>query len=103
MHNDYSRLRIISAGVKSFVRQDSQQRVDIPCKWRIPNDGMLEILPHIGDGVVIESSLKALRVLVEEQYPTFDMFDEETRGWVGSAGLGNWVVRFAPGNEAGGQ
>jgi len=72
-NNDYTRLRMISAGVKAFVRQDSQQRSEITCKWRIPSEGISEIIPHIGEGVVRESNIRELRVLVEEQYPPVRM------------------------------
>lgn len=68
-NNDYTRLRVISAGVKALVRQDSQNRTEIECKWRVPSDGISEILPHVGEGVVRESTIRELRVLVEEQYP----------------------------------
>lgn len=69
-NNDYSRLRIISAGVKAFVRQDSQNRTEIGCKWRIPGEGVAEVLPHVGDGVVKVATIEDLRVLVEHAYPS---------------------------------
>jgi multisite-specific tRNA:(cytosine-C5)-methyltransferase len=69
-NNDPSRLRIVSAGVKGFVRQDSQSRTDIACKWRVPNEGMLEVLPHVSEGVVKEVTLRELKVFVGENYPT---------------------------------
>lgn len=68
-NNDYTRLRIISAGVKALTRQDSQARTDIGCKWRIPSEGVLELIPHIGAGVVKEVGIRELKVLLEEQYP----------------------------------
>lgn len=76
LNNEYSRLRVITAGVKAFVRQDSQAKRDvddewrIECKWRIPNEGVGEIVPHIGEGVVRDVGLDVLKVLLEEQYPT---------------------------------
>jgi len=69
-NNDYSRLRLISAGVKAFVRQDSQNRSGIKCKWRIPSEGVLEVLPHVPEGVVVDATLAELRVFVEGQYPS---------------------------------
>jgi multisite-specific tRNA:(cytosine-C5)-methyltransferase len=70
MNNDPSRLRIISAGVKGFVRQDSQARTDIACKWRVPNEGMSEVLPHVQEGVVKDITLRELKVFIGENYPT---------------------------------
>ena len=60
---------MVAAGVRSFVRQDSQQRTENYCKWRIPSDGILEVVPYLGDGKVIHASLAELRILCQEQYP----------------------------------
>ena len=68
-NNDYTRLRIISAGVRGFIRQDSSQRADFYCKWRIPSESVLETLPYLGDGKIIELGLAELRVFLKEQYP----------------------------------
>lgn len=51
------------------MRQDSQNRNEVDCKWRIPSEGIAEVLPHVGDGIVVDAGLGELRVLLEEQYP----------------------------------
>ncbi|ORY27062.1 S-adenosyl-L-methionine-dependent methyltransferase [Naematelia encephala] len=102
LHNDYSRLRIISAGVKGFTRQDSQTRTDLQCKWRIPMDGLLEVVPHIPDDVIRDATLAELKVFIEEQYPPVTKFSEDAQTWLTDAKLGNLVVRFSPGDDAGG-
>lgn len=68
-NNEPSRLRIVAAGVKGFVRQDSGKG-DIHCKWRIPNEGLLEVLAHVPEGIVRDVSLRELKVLIGENYPT---------------------------------
>lgn len=115
MNNDPSRLRIISAGVKGFVRQDSQARTDIACKWRVPNEGMSEVLPHVQGGVVREISLRELKIFVGENYPTVchllssftdlqtDMFHDDVRGWMEESGVGNILVKVLSGDSDGGQ
>jgi hypothetical protein len=52
------------------VRQDSQNRTEIGCKWRIPGEGVAEVLPHVGEGVVKVATIEDLRVLVEHAYPS---------------------------------
>ncbi|GFZ46615.1 Multisite-specific tRNA:(cytosine-C(5))-methyltransferase [Saitozyma sp. JCM 24511] len=101
-NNDYSRLRIISAGVKAFVRQDSQNRTEIGCKWRIPGEGVAEVLPHVGDGVVKVATIEDLRVLVEHAYPSIELFRKELRDWLEATPLGNVLMRFEAGEGAGG-
>ena len=114
-NNDPSRLRIVSAGVKGFVRQDSQARTDIACKWRVPNEGMLEVLPHVSNGVVKEVTLRELKVFVGENYPTvslttlicsdlqIDMFHESVRGWMEDAPIGNILIKVLSGESDGGK
>jgi multisite-specific tRNA:(cytosine-C5)-methyltransferase len=105
-NNSAQRLRIVSAGVKAFVRQDSQNRLEIPCKWRIPADGVSEILPHVGDGTVKdldEKAMETLRILVEEPYPMCDHFPSPVKEWAEDAQLGNYLLRFPVGQGAGGR
>ncbi|KAK8846869.1 hypothetical protein IAR55_005959 [Kwoniella newhampshirensis] len=104
LNNDYTRLRIISAGVKSFARQDSQQRVEIGCKWRSPIDGILELLPHVGEGFVINATLVELRTLLQDHYPAIDKFSsEEWKKEMESREMGCAIVNFQEGKEAGGE
>ncbi|OCF37458.1 multisite-specific tRNA:(cytosine-C5)-methyltransferase [Kwoniella heveanensis CBS 569] len=103
-HNDYTRLRIVSAGVKCFARQDSQQRTEIRCKWRTPVDGILEVLPHVGDGIVISANLAELRTLLEDHYPALDRFqDTEFKRALESRDMGCEVVKFEAGKSDGGE
>lgn len=69
-NNESSRLRIVSAGVKGFVRQDSGARPDIQCKWRIPYEGLSEILPHVPEDLIRKVTIRELKVFVGENYPT---------------------------------
>nr|XP_031858166.1 uncharacterized protein CI109_006408 [Kwoniella shandongensis]KAA5525238.1 hypothetical protein CI109_006408 [Kwoniella shandongensis] len=104
LNNDYTRLRIISAGVKSFARQDSQQRVEIGCKWRSPIDGILELLPHVGNGFVINASLVELRTLLQDHYPPIEKFaNEEWKKVFEGRDMGCAIVKFQEGKEAGGE
>ncbi|WVQ84199.1 hypothetical protein IAT38_006350 [Cryptococcus sp. DSM 104549] len=103
-NNDYSRIRIISAGVKVFARQDSSTRTDIPCKWRAPIDGVLELLPHLGEGVLLQATLSELRTLLVDHYPAIDSFKrEEWRRDVESREMGAEIVRFAEGKDEDGE
>lgn len=68
-NNDYTRLRMISAGVKAFVRQDSQKRDEIGCKWRVSSAGILEVLQDVPAEKVHTINLEAFRTLEEEMYP----------------------------------
>lgn len=104
-NNEYTRLRLVSAGVKAFTRQDSSKS-ELPCKWRVPSDGLGEVLPWIGEGVVRDMSIADLRVLCATQYPEVADFadgPEGPRQWLDEAGAGNLIVRFRAGQEAGGQ
>ena len=103
-------MRLIFAGVKGFVRQDAQNRTDIPCKWRIPSEGLPEVLPHLGDGVVRdmgEHGMAALRILVEHPYPSLSIFPQQVQDWFADSEtdgkLGNIIASFPAGEGAGGK
>ncbi|WVO13356.1 hypothetical protein L204_100971 [Cryptococcus depauperatus] len=97
-NNDYTRMRIVSAGVKAFTRQDSStsKNAELTCKWRPPIDGVLELLPHIGEGVLIEGSLAELRVLLEDHYPAIEKFASPWRKEMEGRDMGAGIVKFGP-------
>ena len=68
-NNDYSRMRIVSGGVKSFVRQDSGNRADLSCKWRIPGDGIAEVVPRMPESEIRHATLDELKIFLSEMYP----------------------------------
>lgn len=68
-NNDYTRLRLISAGVKGFVRQDSSKRGDITCKWRIPAEGIDDLVPLVPKTKIVDASLDELTIFLKEMYP----------------------------------
>ena len=121
-NNDVAKMRLIFAGVKGFVRQDAQNRTDIPCKWRIPSEGLPEVLPHLGDGVVREMGeygMETLRILVEHPYPALNKFPQQVQEWFADAPpastnteggetsnegkLGNIIASFPAATGAGGK
>lgn len=100
-NNDYTRLRMISAGVKAFVRQDSQARNDIQCKWRVSADGIAEVLKYTDS--IVTAGLPELRIFLEEMYPPIDRFASPFKELLLSSELGNMLVRFEAGEGAGGK
>lgn len=79
--------------------------MDIPCKWRIPADGVAEMLPHMGEGVVRdlgELGMETLRILVEQPYPVIEHFPQGVKEWAESAELGNYLLKFPAGEAHGG-
>jgi multisite-specific tRNA:(cytosine-C5)-methyltransferase len=102
-NNDYTRLRMISAGVKSFIRQDSQQRTDIKCKWRVSSDAIDEVLQHIPADSVYNASIAELRTFLVDMYPPIDKFQQSFKAVLDSLDLGCIICRFEAGEAAGGR
>lgn len=98
-NNDYTRLRMISAGVKAFIRQDSQARTDIPCKWRVSSDGIDEVLKYVPDERVVKATVAELYTFLENMYPPIDSFKGAFKEALEAAELGNMLVRFAAGDD----
>lgn len=100
--NDAAKMRLIFAGVKGFVRQDAQNRTDIPCKWRIPSEGLPEVLPHLGDGIVRdmgEYGMETLRILVEHPYPSLEIFPKQVQEWFADGPAGAAGAEITEGTE----
>ncbi|WRT64898.1 uncharacterized protein IL334_001837 [Kwoniella shivajii] len=103
-NNDYTRIRVVSAGVKCFARQDSSQRTEIRCKWRTPIDGILEVLPHVGEDIVISATIRELRTLLEDHYPALEKFAEGPwKTLMTERDMGCEIVKFEAGSTAGGE
>lgn len=108
--------------MKGFVRQDSGARSEIQCKWRIPYEGLLEVLPHVPEDLVRKVTIRELKVFVGENYPTVshsfamsprrhvlltcpqvEQFDESVREWMAAAPVGNILVQVQAGEIDGAQ
>lgn len=103
LNNDYTRLRMISAGVKAFIRQDSQSRSDIQCKWRVSSDGILGVVRYIPEDRIVKAGIKELRTFLEEMYPPVTKFEGAFRDTCEKAEFGNMLVLFEAGEGAGGK
>ena len=104
-NNSYTKMRLVSCGVKLFARQDSSKDGTYACKWRILQDGMNVISNYMGPRRKTTASLKTLRKLVETQYPGTDKFedDAEFSEAVKALDNGSFICEFQPGEEAGGR
>lgn len=103
LNNDYTRLRMISAGVKAFIRQDSQSRSDIQCKWRVSSDGILGVVRYVPEGRIVKAGIRELRTFLEEMYPPVTKFEGAFREACDKADFGNMLVHFEAGEGAGGK
>ncbi|KAL7408753.1 S-adenosyl-L-methionine-dependent methyltransferase, partial [Mrakia frigida] len=66
--NEYTRLRLVSAGVKLFAHQDSPGD-EVKCKWRACAEGLEILLPFLGEGKTLKAGLNDLKILMESHYP----------------------------------
>lgn len=103
-NNDYARLRLISCGVKILVRQDPGKTDTYKCRWRVTQDGLPVLKNYMGPGRKMQGTLKSLRRLCSELYPTLDGFeDPEFTETVKNMDNGSLLCDFLPGDEAGGK
>lgn len=103
-NNEYTRLRLVSAGVKLFARQSNQGgggNAPVGCAWRACAEGLSVLLQFIADADVCKISLKDLRTLVEIYYPLIDKFDEPVRSRFAAAEVGSMVCSVLPGEHEG--
>ena len=92
--NDYKRIRIMTAGTKIFMRQesgfgsrefgeDSASAERIP-RFRLLSEGLPVVLPYIKPDTIIDTDIPALRRLLETYYPLLNGFGEGFQRDVGS-------------------
>jgi multisite-specific tRNA:(cytosine-C5)-methyltransferase len=91
--NDYKRIRIMTAGTKIFMRQesgfgrrefggeDSAERVP---RFRLLSEGLPVVLPYIKPDTIIDTDVPALHRLLETYYPLLNGFGEGFQRDVGS-------------------
>jgi hypothetical protein len=93
--NDYKRMRIMTAGTKIFMRQesgfgrrefdgeDSASAERVP-RFRLLSEGLPVVLPYIKPDTIIDTDIPALRRLLETYYPLLNGFGEGFQRDVGS-------------------
>lgn len=65
LSNTYSRMRLISCGVKVFTRQDATSKDPIyRCKWRVVSEGLEVMRPFMGPKRIIQASIDTLKLLM---------------------------------------
>lgn len=65
LSNTYSRMRLISCGVKVFSRQESSTKDPIyRCKWRVLSEGLEILRPFMGPRRIIQGSIGTLKLLM---------------------------------------
>lgn len=74
--NSYNRMRLISCGVKIFMRQDSTKDGTYRCKWRVMNEGLEVLRPFMGPKRIVFAKEETLRKLMESLNLKFDELDD---------------------------
>lgn len=72
--NSYSRMRLISCGVKVFTRQDAGKDGTYRCKWRVVSEGLEVIRPFMGPKRILQGTKETLRILMGELNVPFGSF-----------------------------
>lgn len=97
-NNDYTKLRLVTAGTKIFGRQEGKTAGS---GFRVLGDGIPVVMPYISDEHIVTADVEVLRVLMEGYYPLLSAFNEEFRGTLETKSPGNHIVRFPAGNRGG--
>lgn len=102
-NNEYSRIRLLSAGIRILVKQDTSGKNDqIACRWRIPATGLDALLPYMDKSKIIVATMADLRVFLMDQYPFMAKFGESFQKKMEDKVQGCHVVTFPAGDHDGG-
>ncbi|KAF8434864.1 S-adenosyl-L-methionine-dependent methyltransferase [Boletus edulis BED1] len=97
-HNDYTRMRLMTAGTKVITKQEAGRGMD--AHFRILGEGLPVVLPYIDPATIMMADLKALKVLLQTYYPLCISFQEPFRSAIEARGSGSHVVRFLASQSA---
>jgi multisite-specific tRNA:(cytosine-C5)-methyltransferase len=105
--NDYKRIRIMTAGTKIFMRQESgfgrresggDYAAESVPRFRLLSDGLPVVLPYIKPETIIDTDIPTLHLLLETYYPLLAAFGEAFQRVVGSRrALCTYFFRFVRG------
>jgi multisite-specific tRNA:(cytosine-C5)-methyltransferase len=80
LSNAYTRMRLISCGVKLFTRQDNSKDGTYRCKWRLNSEGLAVVKPYLSERRIVKAGNDTLRQVMENVSTKFeDIKDEEVR------------------------
>ncbi|KAJ9107995.1 hypothetical protein QFC20_003681 [Naganishia adeliensis] len=98
--NSYHAIRLLSAGIRVFVRQDTQNRnTDLKCKWRIPLEGLASVLPYMDQSKILQGTINDLEVLLADMYPLISKQESGLLAEMKDKSLGCHVIVFNVGTS----
>ncbi|KAF9048205.1 S-adenosyl-L-methionine-dependent methyltransferase [Hymenopellis radicata] len=97
--NDYTRIRLASAGTKVFAKQEGAASKGEAAQFRVLAEGLPALMPFIPPENVISADLAVLRTLVTSYYPLCVTFEEPFRSDIGEKGPGSHIVKFSLTND----
>ncbi|KAH9848636.1 cytosine-5--methyltransferase [Lenzites betulinus] len=98
-HNDYARIRLMTAGTKVFGKQEGSEakRQGTDSHFRVLAEGLPVVLPFMGPKAVVNAEFAALKILMEAYYPVTSGFADPFRSMIEAKANGSYVARFQPG------
>ncbi|KAB5589463.1 hypothetical protein CTheo_7091 [Ceratobasidium theobromae] len=103
-HNDFTRLRLINAGVRVFSRQEGGPKAENQgraSRFRFLMEGTPAVLPHVDESRIIVADLDTLRLLIRSYFPVCSEFSDPMREKLTELETGSYLMRFEPGGQAG--
>ncbi len=90
--NDYKRIRVMTAGTKIFMRQESgfgrrefgEDGAESVPRFRLLSEGLPVVLPYIKPETIVDTDIPTLRRSLETYYPLLTAFGEAFQRDVGS-------------------
>ncbi|GAA5979577.1 hypothetical protein JCM11641_007875 [Rhodosporidiobolus odoratus] len=77
LSNAYTRMRLISCGVKLFTRQDNGKDGTYSCKWRLNSEGLEVVRPYVSEKRIVKAGNETLRQVMENVSVKFEDIKEE--------------------------
>ncbi|TDL24663.1 cytosine-5--methyltransferase [Rickenella mellea] len=98
---DYTRIRLVSAGVKIFGKvENSKDTRNLPERQiRVLSEGMAAVLPYVNHDTLIAADIGVLRTLLGTYHPLCTSFEEPFRTTMTNKSIGSHISRFKAGTQ----
>ena len=83
-HNDYTRMRLMTAGTKVITKQDAGRGMD--AQFRILGEGLPVVLPYLDPERIMTADVGVLKVVLQTYYPLCTSFGEPFRSAIEARG-----------------
>ncbi|KAJ3100969.1 tRNA (cytosine(34)-C(5))-methyltransferase [Phlyctochytrium planicorne] len=92
-------LKVVNTGVRIFTRNSGNTDLQVQFPYRLTSEGIQTLAPHLTSKRLIELEVDDFKVMLQNEYPKFDLFSQKGRELLESLDPGCLILKFTPSEE----